>query len=160
MKKNKPIKESARKREYNLEDFGQVIAVDKDGNPIVAIKNNEKSTIKNGMTDAIGYIERTYPETAKEFQRLQFEQWETFCKKQMDYGPSNISMGTSLATDSEKRLSLVGLIVRINDKVQRLLNLVVKHNRDAQNEPAMDAFKDLSVYGIIAQIVKNGKWGK
>ena len=43
MKKNKPIKESARKREYNLEDFGQVIAVDKDGNPIVAIKNNEKS---------------------------------------------------------------------------------------------------------------------
>ena len=109
---------------------------------------------------AIEYIEKHYPETAKAFQEIQFEQYEIFCKKQMDYGPSNISMGTSLATDSEKRLSLVGLIVRINDKVQRLLNLVVKHNRDAQNEPAMDAFKDLSVYGIIAQIVKNGKWGK
>ena len=109
--------------------------------------------------DAIAYIEKEYPETAKEFQRLQFEQWELFCKKQMDYGPTNISMGTPLATDSEKRLSLVGLIVRINDKVQRLLNLVVSNDRDAQNEPVEDAFGDLSVYGIIAQIVRNGKWG-
>ena len=78
----------------------------------------------------------------------------------MDYGPSNIAMGTSLDTDEEKRLSKIGLIVRINDKIQRLLNLVVTHDRDAQNEPVEDAFKDLSVYGIIAQIVKNGKWGK
>ena len=70
------------------------------------------------------------------------------------------SMGTPLSNDDEKRLSLVGLIVRINDKVQRLLNLIVKNNREAQNEPAIDAFKDLSVYGIIAQIVQNGKWGK
>ena len=110
--------------------------------------------------DAIKYIEKEYPETAKEFQRIQFEQWATFCKKQMDYGPSNIAMGTTLKTEEDRRLSLIGLIVRINDKIQRLMNLVVKHNRDAQNEPVMDAFKDLSVYGIIAQIVDNGKWGK
>ena len=110
--------------------------------------------------DAISYIEQEYPETAKEFQKIQYEQWATFCKKQMDYGPSNIAMGTALKTKEDRRLSLIGLIVRINDKIQRLMNLVVKHNRDAQNEPVMDAFKDLSVYGIIAQIVDNGKWGK
>ena len=110
--------------------------------------------------DAIAYIEEEYPETAKEFKEIQFEQWSTFCRKQMDYGPSNIAMGTSLRSSEDRRLSLIGLIVRINDKVQRLMNLVVKHNRDAQNEPVMDAFKDLSVYGIIAQIVDNGKWGK
>ena len=114
----------------------------------------------NKGDEAITFIEEHYPETAKEFQRLQFEQWALFCKKQMDYGPSNISMGTSLATEDEKRLSLVGLIVRINDKVQRLLNLMVKNNREAQNEPTIDAFKDLACYGIIAQIVQNGKWGK
>ena len=113
-----------------------------------------------GADSAISYIEKEYPETAREFQRLQHEQWATFCKKQMDYGPSNIAMGTSLRTKDERRLSKIGLIVRINDKIQRLMNLVVKHNRDAQNEPVMDAFKDLSVYGIIAQIVDNGKWGK
>jgi len=128
------------------------------------IKEKELSDdIKYGMTskpDAIAYIEKTYPETAKEFQRLQFEQYLLFCKKQMDYGPSNIAMGSQLITDDEKRLSLVGLIVRINDKVQRLINLVVKNNREAQNEPTIDAFKDLACYGIIAQIVQNGKWGK
>ena len=41
---------------------------------------------------ACDYIERSYPETIKEFKRLQKEQYELFCKKQMDYGPSNISL--------------------------------------------------------------------
>ena len=98
------------------------------------------------MSKAIKYIEEAYPETAKEFQRLQFEQYALFCKKQMDYGPSNIAMGTGLETDEEKRLSKIGLIVRINDKIQRLINLVVKNNREAQNEPTIDAFKDLSCF--------------
>ena len=119
-----------------------------------------KSEDKMKHVDAMNYIEKEYPETAKEFHKIQFEQWATFCKKQMDYGPSNIAMGTALKTKEDRRLSLIGLIVRINDKIQRLMNLVVKHNRDAQNEPTMDAFKDLSVYGIIAQIVDNGKWGR
>ncbi len=109
---------------------------------------------------AIAYIEKHYPETANEFKRLQAEQYDLFCKKQMDYGPSNIAMGTSLDTSEEKRLSKIGLIVRINDKIQRLINLVVKNNREAQNEPTIDAFKDLACYGIIAQIVDAGKWGK
>ena len=123
-------------------------------------KKGDMDKNKNGMMTATSFIEMTYPETAKEFQRLQYEQWELFCKKQMDYGPSNIAMGTSLDTDEEKRLSKIGLIVRINDKVQRLINLVVKNNRKAQNEPTIDAFKDLACYGIIAQIVEAGKWGK
>ena len=139
-----------------------IIAEFKDGKKIMAVKpksSYKKGTLYSKNPSAIEYIEENYPETAKEFQRLQFEQYDLFCKKQMDYGPSNISMGTSLVDDDEKRLSLVGLIVRINDKIQRLINLVVKNNREAQNEPTIDAFKDLSVYGIIAQIVKNGKWG-
>ena len=123
--------------------------------------NRKNNKIKRKTkTDAIAYIEKNYPETAKEFQRIQFEQWETFCKKQMDYGPSNISMGTGVGKAVNVKLATTALVVRINDKVQRLLNLVVTHNRNAQNEPVEDAFKDLSVYGIIAQIVKNGKWGK
>ena len=111
------------------------------------------------MSEAIKYIEKHYPETAKAFQEIQFEQYETFCKKQMDYGPSNISMGTGVGKAVNKKLATTALVVRINDKVQRLLNLVVTNDREAQNEPVVDAFKDLSVYGIIAQIVKNGKWG-
>ena len=110
--------------------------------------------------NAITYIEKHYPETAKEFQKIQFEQYEVFCRKQMDYGPNNIAMGAGLGKDINKKLATTALVIRINDKVQRLLNLVVTNDRDAQNEPVEDAFGDLSVYGIIAQIVRNGKWGK
>ena len=133
-----------------------------------AIKDRPtKSTYKKGdlykgsgyKEEAIEYIEKHYPETAKEFQKIQFEQYHTFCKKQMDYGPSNISMGTGVGEAINKKLATTALVIRINDKVQRLLNLVVSNDRDAQNEPVEDAFKDLSVYGIIAQIVRNGKWG-
>ena len=109
--------------------------------------------------NAVDYIEQTYPETAKEFKKIQQEQYEVFCKKQMDYGPSNISMGTGVGEAINKKLATTALVIRINDKVQRLLNLVVSNDREAQNEPVEDAFQDLSVYGIIAQIVRNGKWG-
>tara|TARA_B100000131_G_scaffold286786_1_gene296975 strand:- start:865 stop:1254 length:390 start_codon:yes stop_codon:yes gene_type:complete len=121
----------------------------------------EKSTyeIKVDSTDAISFIEEHYPETSKEFKRIQEEQYLTFCKKQMDYGPSNISMGTGIGDSINVKLATTALVIRINDKIQRLLNLVVSNDRDAQNEPVEDAFKDLSVYGIIAQIVRNGKWG-
>tara|TARA_B100000287_G_scaffold266588_1_gene250741 strand:+ start:90 stop:500 length:411 start_codon:yes stop_codon:yes gene_type:complete len=116
-------------------------------------------TKKDKDLSPIEFIEKHYPETAKEFKQIQDEQYETFCKKQMDYGPSNISMGTGVGEAVNKKLATTALVIRINDKVQRLLNLVVSNDREAQNEPVEDAFKDLSVYGIIAQLVRNGKWG-
>ena len=118
-----------------------------------------KGTLYSKNPDAIKYIEEHYPQTAKAFQEIQYEQYETFCKKQMDYGPSNISMGTGVGEAINVKLATTALVIRINDKIQRLLNLVVTNDRDAQNEPVEDAFQDLSVYGIIAQIVRNGKWG-
>ena len=119
-----------------------------------------KGSLYDDPNDPIVYIEKTYPETAKEFKNIQANQYETFCKKQMDYGPSNISMGTGVGEAMNIKLATTALVIRINDKVQRLLNLVITNPREAQNEPVEDAFKDLSVYGIIAQIVRNGKWGK
>ena len=128
------------------------------------IKENDLTMTERDLTvtkhPIVEQMEKEWPEMTGEFKRLQREQYELFCRKQMDYGPSNIAMGTSLDTNEEKRLSKIGLIVRINDKVQRLINLVVRNNREAQNEPTIDAFKDLACYGIIAQIVEAGKWGK
>jgi len=124
------------------------------------VKFNE-TTIGDDMdqVDAVKYIEKEYPETAKSFKEIQKEQYELFCKKQMDYGPKNISVGTDLRTDEDVKLSLTGLWFRINDKIERLKQLVV-FDKSAQNEPMIDAFSDLSVYGIIAQIVHRKKWGR
>jgi len=114
---------------------------------------------KLNSVDAIAFIEKEYPETASEFKKIQREQYALFCKKQMDYGPKNISVGTDLRNEEDVKLSLTGLWFRINDKIERLKQLVV-FDKAAQNEPMIDAFKDLSVYGIIAQIVYVKKWGK
>ena len=127
----------------------------------VSFNEQNKLTVGDNMdkVDAVRYIEKEYPQTAKSFKAIQKEQYELFCKKQMDYGPKNISVGTDLRTDEDVKLSLTGLWFRINDKIERLKQLVVL-DKTAQNEPMIDAFSDLSVYGIIAQIVHRKKWGK
>lgn len=109
---------------------------------------------------AIEFCERTYPETTQEFKKIQAEMYETFCKKQRNYGPGNISVGTALETKDDIKLSLTGLWFRINDKIQRLKQLVVLGQPDEVGEPIQDTYQDLSVYGIIAQIVQRKKWGK
>jgi hypothetical protein len=50
----------------------------------------------------------------------------------------------------------------MNDKVNRLKNIIVKHRGEnaVKDETYMDAFKDLSVYGVIAQLVAEKVWGK
>ena len=110
--------------------------------------------------DPIKQLEIDYPEMTSEFRRIQNEQYNLFCRKQHDYGPHNISMGTELRNDKEVKLALTALTVRINDKVNRLVNLIIRRDSEGQAEPVEDAFADLSVYGIIARIVINGKWGK
>ena len=105
-------------------------------------------------------MEKEWPEMTNEFKRLQREQYELFCRKQHDYGPSIISVGTQLITEDEIKLSLTGLWFRVNDKVQRIKNLLMGNRESAVDEPLEDAFLDMSNYGIMATIVKNRKWGK
>jgi hypothetical protein len=109
---------------------------------------------------AVEHCERVYPEMTQEFKMILDEMYVTFCKKQRNYGPSNISVGTSLQTKEDVKLSLTGLWFRINDKVQRLKQLVVLGQPDEVEESIQDTYEDLSVYGIIAQLVSRGKWAK
>jgi hypothetical protein len=104
--------------------------------------------------------ERLYPEMTMEFKRIMFDSYELFCKKNMDYSPSNIALGSSLSTDEEVKVSLSGIWFRMMDKIQRLKQLVVLGNKNQVDESINDTYQDLSNYAIISQIVKNGKWGK
>jgi len=49
----------------------------------------------NKEQTAIEYCEETYPQTCEEFKNILDEMYITFCKKQRNYGPGNISVGTS-----------------------------------------------------------------
>ena len=110
--------------------------------------------------DVVTQMEKEWPEMTKEFKRLQKAQYELFLHKQHDYGPGNISVGTMLQTEDEVHLSLTGLWFRMNDKIQRLKNMLMSKRDSAVDEPLEDAYLDVSNYGIMATIVKNGKWGK
>ncbi len=111
--------------------------------------------------DVIEQMEKEWPEMTKEFKKIQKEQYELFLHKQHDYGPGNISVGTQLQTPEEVHLSLTGLWFRMNDKIQRLKNLLMSGKQNAvEGETIVDAYLDVSNYGIMATIVKNGKWGK
>ena len=115
----------------------------------------------NGDKSVVTLMEEEWPEMTNEFKKIQKEQYELFLHKQHDYGPGNISVGTQLQTPEEVRLSLIGLFFRMNDKIQRVKTLLLNNRKSAvKDEPLEDAFLDVSNYGIMATIVKNGKWGK
>jgi len=120
----------------------------------------EEKTTKAEKSPAVKECEEKYPETTKEFKKILGEQYELFVKKQLNYGLENISVGTKLSNPDEIKVSLTGIWFRSNDKIQRLKQLVLLNKTDLVGESISDSFIDLSVYGIIAQIVSRGKWGK
>ena len=136
----KAIKESSKKVSYGEQ-----------------IERAKKMVNKN---DIVEQMEEDWPKMTTEFKRLQQVQYELFLRKQHDYGPGNIAVGTHLQTQDEIHLSLTGLWFRMNDKIQRLKNMLLSGRESAVDEPLEDAYLDISNYGIMATIVKNGKWGK
>ena len=107
---------------------------------------------------AVEWCEDNYPELTKEYKEIMMKQYVLFCKKHRNYGTGNINVGTNLETDKDVKLALTGLWFRINDKIQRLKNLVVIGEPDTVGETLEDTYQDLSIYGIIAQIVSKKKF--
>ena len=77
------------------------------------------------------------------------EAGDLLLRKQMDYGPTNISRAPGGP--------LNGLRVRMHDKIARINNLLDK-NVDPQNESLRDSFIDLLNYSAIAIMVLENKW--
>ena len=125
------------------------------------IKDSKNASLPEIESSVIEQMEQEWPEMTQEFKKIQREQYELFLHKQHDYGPGNISVGTQLLTEDEVHLSLTGLWFRMNDKIQRLKNLLMSGRENAvEGEPLEDAYLDVSNYGIMATIVSRSKWGK
>lgn len=69
--------------------------------------------------------------------------------KQKDYGPYNISRAPGGAIN--------GLLVRMNDKMERLKNLYYS-DAEPQNEALEDSFIDIANYAVICLMVRRGVW--
>ena len=139
------VKQSTKRHSLNIKPIDEV----------------EYSVIKYDNPDIVETMEKEWPEMTDEFKRIMFTQYELFCKKQANYGPDNISVGSDLKSRADKNIALTGLWFRMNDKIQRLKNLLMSGKQNAvEGETVEDAYLDVSNYGIMATIVKNGKWGK
>jgi transposase len=124
-------------------------------------KHQDVSFVIQDREQTIKDFKTNYPTLSKEFEKVQQEQYELFARKMLDYGIENIALGSSLEDPYDIHLSITGIWLRINDKINRLRNLL---KRDGKNyvagETMMDSFIDISNYGLIAMLVMRDKWKK
>jgi hypothetical protein len=111
------------------------------------------------MKDSIQIVEEMYPQTTAEFKAMTDEMYKVFCAKMYDYGANNIALGRDLTDEHNKKLSLMGIWFRSNDKMSRIENLLQRKD-DAVNESLEDSYLDLANYSVIASIVRKNLWGK
>jgi len=89
-------------------------------------------------------------EMAREYLRAIIPLAQLMDRKQQDYGSSNISLNGEL-----------GVMVRTQDKVSRLRNLLTKEMKgdtNINNEGIGDSWADLANYGVIGLLLRSGKW--
>jgi hypothetical protein len=123
--------------------------------------NTENGYDHTGGSKAVADFEKTYPTLAQAWKETQDEQYILFARKMMDYGLSNIALGTNLEEPEDIELSLTGIWLRVNDKINRLKNLLKRKGKNyVEDEPMIDSFLDIANYGIIAMLVMKGKWKK
>jgi len=86
------------------------------------------------------------PETWEEAAKIVVMELVELCvKKQFDYGTGNIL-----------KFGEQGILVRVSDKVERLINL---GDKEAKNEPQDDSWNDIGGYVIVRNMLKKGWFG-
>ena len=112
-------------------------------------------------------MEERYPECTNELLDNFDKAYSLWCRKQHDYGDSNIRLGLDLSSSSSEcsqnnRLAQLGVVIRMNDKISRLTNLYKKDkiNSSAVLESIEDTCIDLMNYANMLMALKKGKWGK
>lgn len=86
---------------------------------------------------------------ADEAQLVYEDSYAVLLDKHRDYGPDNIARAPGGP--------LMGLAVRLHDKVARLAHLL-ENGATPENESLADTFLDITNYGAIGQMVLDGTW--
>jgi hypothetical protein len=124
-------------------------------------KHKDVSFIVMGKEQVIKDFKESYPILSEEFEKVQKEQYELFAKKMLDYGIENIALGSNLEDPQDIHLSITGIWLRVNDKINRLKNLLKRNGKNyVEGETMVDSFIDISNYGLIAMLVMRNKWKK
>ena len=118
------------------------------------MERKDMTTKKKSAEDKIvNHMMDTYPTVMTGVKNHMNESFRLFAKKQMDYGLGNIAM------NGNKELALLGILIRLNDKVQRGLNILM-NNQEPNNESLEDTGFDITNYGAIFNTVLKDEWKK
>jgi hypothetical protein len=94
-------------------------------------------------------MNKDIPETFEEaVDATLFEMRKTMIDKQRDYGPGNIADFGEL-----------GVLIRSNDKIARLKNLLYENPNEPTNESIDDTWLDIGNYALIAMMLRRNLWG-
>ena len=117
-------------------------------NPLT--KNRKMKKINEDKMSFMQDILGIQTEMGVEMLRAACECVQLFDTKQLDYGSSNIALGGEM-----------GIAVRLQDKVSRMRNLLLKQlkgDANVNHESLEDAFKDAANYAMIGLLLKRGLW--
>ncbi len=87
------------------------------------------------------YLEEAFEEVCRELEQI-------FIKKYKDYGKENII-----------EIKELGIAFKITEKLSRLKNILMQ-NKKPQFEPLEETWKDISIYAIIAILLRRGWFEK
>jgi len=117
--------------------------------------------------DIMKKIEEIYPECTDALMNNFDRAYDLWARKQSDYGDSNIRLGLDLNSSSSERsqnnrLAQLGVVIRLNDKISRLINLYKKNMEEtsAVTESIEDTALDIMNYANMLMVLRQNKWGK
>ena len=133
--------------------------------------NSPQTLRKENMDSVIRDIEEKYPECIDELLQNFDKAYKLWCRKQSDYGDGNIKLGLDISSTKpttnthDLLLAQLGIVIRMNDKIQRLLNIHKKsifngEELSVSDESIDDTCIDLMNYANMLIVLKNDKWGK
>ena len=115
-------------------------------------------------------MEQMYPECTDALMNNFDRAYDLWCQKQSDYGDGNIRLGLTLegssspSTRANAILAQLGIVIRMNDKIQRMINLHKKMIFNAKegtlNESIEDTCIDIMNYANMLMVLRSGKWGR
>ena len=108
----------------------------------------EEDEIKlNRLVDSLGEKLDLKTSLAREAMKAAIINVKLLDEKQQDYGSSNLT-----------KFGTYGVLVRLNDKVERLANLK-KSDSTPKNETLVDSWQDAANYGLIGFLMESERWG-
>jgi len=105
-----------------------------------------KEQLVDEFNTTLTYLKPEHEEIILSFATVLLHGLRVFKEKQYDYGPGNVA-----------GFGDVGIAIRLNDKLERLKNLMFKAT-NPKNESIEDTWIDIGNYGFIGLMCKTDKW--